>query len=143
MNPPGSTPNYTLEGEGRRGCIPSGIYGALYLLALSTSTATGSKCEYRVVQKLSSRLRNCPCMQQLLPHLKAHGILTEEDCAVLRRSGGQVSEALVGLLVQSSYDPSRSEKLIQGIYLSLLDCYEKEVEAWCWDTAVHILQPVG
>ena len=92
---------------------------------------------------VSSDLLQCQCIRKLLPFLVAHEVLTNEACAViLSKPESEDATNLHRVLTGIAAEPD-SQRLIENLYLSLLDCYESSQNAWCRHMATDTLRQAG
>ena len=104
---------------------------------------TGSKYAHRVLNGVSSDLQQCQCIRKLLPFLVAHDVLTNEACAlILSKPESEDAVNLHRVLTGIAAEPD-SQKMIENLYLSLLDCYESSQNAWCRHMATVTLRQAG
>ena len=92
---------------------------------------------------VSSDLLQCQCIRKLLPFLVTHEVLTNEACAViLSKPESEDAKNLHRVLTEIAAEPD-SQRVIENLYLSLLDCYESSQNAWCWLMATDTLRQAG
>ena len=109
----------------------------------NTNICTGSKYAHRVLNVVSSDLLQCQCIRKLLPFLVVHKVLTNEACAIiLSKPESEDATNLYRVLTGIVAEPD-SQKVIENLYLSLLDCYESSQNAWCWHMATDTLRQAG
>ena len=104
---------------------------------------TGSKYTHRVLSVVASDLLQCQCIRKLLPFLVAHNVLTNEAYAViLIQPESEDAVNLHRVLTGIAAEPD-SQKMIENLYLSLLDCYESSQNTWCWHMATVTWRQAG
>ena len=90
------------------------------------------------MNEVSKNLLRCQCTQQLLPYLSRRRYLTPEEVAWISIQP-VCAEGMVTVLKKNVCKP----KMIEGLYLALMDCFEELQNVWCHRVATGRIRLAG
>ena len=90
------------------------------------------------MNEVSPNLLRCQCTQQLLPYLSSRRIVTPEEDAWIS-SQPICTEGMVTVLKKNVCN----SKMIEGLYLALMDCVEELQNIWCHRVATARIRLAG